>query len=191
MHHGNYINQIESLNAIEGDSKLTNVYPGDIPYNIFTIGKKAFHNFKNTDKKVKEILERCGYECIEVNQGYTKCSVAMIDEGSCITSDINIAKALIDADIEVLFVVEQDIKLLKRTNSKVEKQNSMFFEHSDMQGFIGGAMATFGDTVVIFGDIENLFNKEKIIKFIEDRGKKIKYFEKQEIIDYGGVITLE
>ncbi|MDD2628128.1 MAG: hypothetical protein PHR25_04430 [Clostridia bacterium] len=181
---------MENLNTIAGESNLTDVYPGDIPYNVFIIGKKAFHNFKNTDKKVKEILEKQGYECIDVSQGYANCSVAIIDEKSCVTSDINIAKALIDADIEVLFVVEQDIKLLKRTNSKVEKQNSMFFEYSDMQGFIGGAMATFGDTVVIFGDIENFFNKEKIIKFIEARGKKIKYFEKQEIIDYGGVITL-
>ena len=42
------------------------------------------------------------------------------------------------------------------------KETQMSFENSPMQGFIGGAMTRLGDTVILFGDINNLINGNKI-----------------------------
>ena len=32
----------------------------------------------------------------------------------------------------------------------------MFFEYSDMQGFVGGAMARIDDEIILFGDVNKL-----------------------------------
>ena len=174
-----------------GKSQVSCNYPHDVPYNVCIMGKKAVHNFKYTDPIVKQKLVKEGYTFINVNQGYSNCSIVPIDDNSCITSDIGIAKTLTDNGIDTLFVYEPDIKLLRRTNNKETNQNRMFWEYSDMQGFIGGAMACIGDEIIVFGDINKLLNKDKIVKFIESKGKRIKSFEGLDIIDYGSIITID
>ncbi len=174
-----------------GKTDLSNEYPSDIAYNVCIMGKNAIHNFKYTDEAVKETLIKQGYNLIDVKQGYTKCSIAVIDDKSCITSDMNIAKTLIDNGIDVLFVYEPDIKLLKRTNPNETMQSRMFFEYSDMQGFIGGAMTRIGDEIILFGDVNNLLNKDKIINFIQSKGMKFKCFEGLDVIDYGSIVNCE
>jgi len=174
-----------------GKTELSKEYPSDIPYNVCIMGKNAIHNFKYTDEVVKNKLEKEEYNLIDVKQGYTKCSIAVIDENSCITSDIDIAKKLMDNNSDVLFVNEPDIKLLKRTNPNETLQNRMFFEYSDMRGFIGGAMARINDEIVLFGDTNKLLNKDKIISFVQSKGLKLKYFEGLDVVDYGGVVLLD
>ena len=174
---------------IKGKDNVSGVYPKDILYNVCIIGKRAIHSFKYTDPRLKEILVSNGYECIDVSQGYSNCSILVIDENSCITGDIKIAKTLLDYGIDVLFVNEPDIKLLKRTGINENNIQRMFFEYSDMSGFIGGSMACIGDTIIVFGDINNFVNKDKIVSFIESKGKKVKDFEGLNIIDYGGIMT--
>lgn len=183
------LNKILECNV--GKTELKKEYPNDVPYNVCIMGKKAIHNFKYTDPVLKERLIKEGYELIDVSQGYTKCSIAVIDDNSCITNDIGIAKILMDKGIDVLFVYEPDIHLLKRTNPNEQFESRMYFEESDMQGFIGGAMVNLGEEIVLFGDLNNLLNKDKIVKFIESKSKKITEFKGLDIIDYGGIITIE
>ncbi len=166
-------------------------YPQDIPYNVGIVGKNAVHNFKYTDNIVKFYLERHEYNLLQVEQGYSNCSMCVLDNNSCITTDLGIAKVLLDNNVDVLYVTEPDIKLLKRTNSIFNKQSQMSFTYSDMSGFIGGAMAKFEDTVVLFGDVNNLINGNKIKKYIESKGLKFHYFEGLDVIDYGGVLEVE
>lgn len=174
-----------------GKSELSKDYPLDIPYNVCIMGTNAIHNFKHTDKVVKETLLKEKFNLIDVKQGYSKCSIAAIDDNSCITSDMDIAKKLIDNGIDVLFVYEPDIKLLRRTNKNEEVQSRMFFEYSDMQGFIGGAMARIDNEIILFGDVNKLLNKDKIIKFIENKGLKFKWFDGLDVIDYGSIVVID
>ncbi len=185
-----FVELSKKINCIVGKTELSSKYPNDIAYNVCIMGKKAIHNFKFTDEVLKQELINQGYSLIDVNQGYANCSIAVIDDNSCITSDMGIAKTLMDNGIDVLFVYEPDIKLLRRTNSTETYQERMFFEYSDMQGFIGGAMANIGDEIVIFGDVNKFLNKDKIVRFIESKGKQIKSFAFLDIIDYGGIITI-
>lgn len=173
-----------------GKTYLEKGYPKDIPYNVCIMGINAIHNFKYTDEIVKERLEKENFNLINVNQGYTKCSIAVVDESSCITSDIDIAKKLIDNSIDVLFVCEPDIKLLKRTNPNENVQSRMFFEYSDMQGFIGGAMARIDDEIILFGDVNKLLNKDKVVNFIQSKGLKLKWFDGLDVVDYGSIVVV-
>lgn len=178
------------FNTVSCTTPVGNKYPEDIPYNVGIIGKNAIHNFQYTDNIVKFYLERHEYNLINVEQGYSNCSIATLDNNSCITSDIGIAKALMDANIDTLFVSEPDIKLKKRTNTIFIDESRMRFEDSPMQGFIGGAMVRLGDTVILFGDIEKLINGNKIKKFIEKKGLKLHWFEGLDVVDYGGVLEV-
>lgn len=178
------------FNTVSCTTQIGEKYPLDIPYNVCIVGKNAIHNFKHTDSIVKFYLERHGYNMIQVEQGYANCSTVVLDDTSCITSDIGVARALMDAGIDTLYVCEPDIKLKKRTNTIFKDEERMSFEDSSMQGFIGGAMARLGDTVIVFGDIENLVNANKIKKFVEKKGLKLHSFEGLDVVDYGGVLEV-
>ena len=172
-------------------TEIENTYPKDVPYNVLVMGNIAVHNFKYTDNIIKFYLERNGYNLIHVEQGYCACSTVVIDENSCITSDMGIARKLIDNGVDVLYVSEPDIKLRRRTSNMFTNQNQMSFEDSNMMGFIGGASKVVGDTFVLFGDINNLVNGNKIRKFIEKKGLKLHYFEGLDVVDYGGVLLVQ
>lgn len=178
------------FNVVNCTTEVEGKYPKDVPYNICVVGNNALHNFKHTDSIIKFYLERHNYNMVHVEQGYTNCSTVVIDMDSCITSDIGIAKALMDLGVDTLFVTEPDIKLKRRTNTIFVDESRMSFENSDMQGFIGGACARLGDTVIVFGDIANLINGNKIRKFVEKKGLKLHYFEGLDVVDYGGVLEV-
>lgn len=182
---------LEAIDYELGYTEVENNYPLDIPYNVCLIGNKAIHNFKYTDKKVLEILDKYLYNRVNVEQGYTKCSIAVIEDNSCITSDKGIAKTLIDKGIDVLLVDEPNIKLLKRTDRNITQQDKMSFENSEMHGFIGGAMVRIKDNIVVFGDFDRLVSSKRIREFIEKKRLNIVDFKGLDIIDYGGICLIE
>lgn len=145
-------------------------YPEDVPYNVCQIGNKIIGS-KYTDKSIKPD--------IIVKQGYTKCSIAVTGDNSCITSDKNIEEVLQKNGIDVLYIEEDNIRLLKRDGTE-----------SSMKGFIGGATLTFDNKFVIFGDINKLKYKNDIIKHISKYGLELVSFDGLDVYDYGGGIVV-
>lgn len=178
----NEVNKIdENLSEfiIKGESKLFEEYPKDIPFNVCNIGKKVVHNFRYTDEKILEIVDKLNLEKIDIKQGYSNCSIAIIDENSVITTDRSIEKELIRNKIDVLFIEkDNNIKLLNKD------------KYSNMSGFIGGTISRVKNNIVITGDILNFKEYEKIKSFIESRNLKIIDFKDYDLIDYGGIITI-
>ena len=80
----NYIN-IE--NCEYGEEYLEKKYPSDIKYNICQIGNNVVHDFRYTDERVIETINKYNLNKIQVNQGYSNCSISVISENACITSD--------------------------------------------------------------------------------------------------------
>jgi dihydroorotate dehydrogenase len=78
---------------IEGKTVLSDSYPGNIAYNAARVGNYAIHNFRYTDPLLKDMLEKTGVEFINVKQGYSKCSICIVDQNRIITSDKGIEKA--------------------------------------------------------------------------------------------------
>lgn len=178
----NYIkNQLQVENEVEqGNESIEEKYPFDIKYNVCTIGKKALHNFDYTDSKIKEELKNQGYELINTTQGYTNCSIAVIDENSAIVTDKGLYKILQKHDIDVLYVqYELDIKLLNNNG------------YSTRKGFIGGAISRIDNNIIVFGDLNKIDQKGQMRKFIEKRNLNIIEFIGLDVIDYGGIIEIK
>jgi len=170
-------------NSITGNTRLNSNYPFDVPYNVCILGNKAIHNFKYTDSKLLDFLNKNNFEKVEINQGYSKCSIAVIDENSVIVTNEKISKTLSDNNIDVLclpYSTQKNIKLYK--NEKLE--------YSDMNGFIGGCISRIDDFVFISGDLNYIDTENKIRNFILEKNLKIIDFPSQNIIDYGGIIQI-
>ena len=166
-------------NSIKGQDEVQEKYPDDIKYNVCTIGKKAIHNFQYTDEKLKQELINNNYELINTTQGYTNCSIAVIDDNSAIVSDKGLYKILKFYDIDTLLVENNlDIKLLNGEN------------YSSKKGFIGGCITRLGDSIIVFGDLNKIDIDGRIRDFITSKKIKIIEFKGLDIIDYGGLIEI-
>lgn len=172
--------QLTSEHEIKsGLEKINSKYPQDIKYNVCTIGKKAIHNFQHTDPSIKEELIKQGYELINTTQGYTNCSIAVIDENSAIVTDKGLYKILQKHNIDVLYLeYEPNIKLLNDN------------KYSDKKGFIGGAISRIGNEIIVFGDLNKIDKNNKIRNFITNKNLNIIEFENLDVIDYGGIVEL-
>ena len=161
--------EIMEQQFILGKEKVGKEYPKDVLYNVCQIGNRIIGS-KYTDKSIKPD--------IIVKQGYVKCSIAVTSNNSCITSDKGIAKVLESNNIDVLYIEENNINLLKKDGSA-----------STMKGFIGGASLVFDNKFVLFGDSDNLSNKDKIIQHLDKYNLELVDFKGLDIYDYGGGIV--
>lgn len=163
-----------NLKLIKGDTKLSGKYPKDIAYNIGRIYGKAIHNFKYTDEVLKFYFKKENIELINVKQGYTKCSMAVVDESSIITADYPIYIKLKELGCDPLLISPGHIKL--------EGQN---------YGFIGGATGNLSkDVILLSGKLDKHPDRKKIEEYIFKNNKKIIYISDKEVADIGTIITL-
>lgn len=165
---------------IQGNSNIHSTYPNDINYNVCIVGNRAIHNFKYTDTKIIEELNKNKFELINVKQGYSNCSIAVINENSIILSDRGMYNNLKNRGLDILFLdYIPDIKLFNENR-----------EYSQKNGFVGGAISRIGNNIVIFGDLDKIDYDGKIKGFIEERNLDIIDFKKLDVIDYGGVVEI-
>ncbi|MBQ9657995.1 MAG: hypothetical protein IJV31_04415 [Clostridia bacterium] len=155
-------------NFIIGNAKVERSYPKDIFYNACQIGKNIIGS-EYTDSKIPVN--------IKVRQGYTKCSIAVTSENSCITTDKWIAKKLKLNNIDTTYINEPNIKLLKKSG-----------QVSKISGFIGGATFCFDNNFVIFGDIEKLKSQQIILEHLNKYNLNLVHFRGLDVYDYGGAI---
>ena len=167
----------KQLKTQKGSSSVGKQYPEDVKYNICQIGKKIIHNFKYTDSLVNDYINSIGLEKINIKQGYTKCSIAVTSENSCITSDEGIYKTLQKENIDVLLLRDEIIHLQDK-NKNI----------TNMNGFIGGSSCIIDNKFILFGDSDKLNSKSKLVDFLNKQKLELIDFKNLEIIDYGGVI---
>ncbi|HAA43773.1 MAG TPA: hypothetical protein DCE02_07235 [Ruminiclostridium sp.] len=159
---------------LEGKSRLTSKYPGNICYNGARVGKYFFHNTKYTDSVILEHLKKKDIEIVHVNQGYTKCSVSVVNENSIITMDRGIAKVAEKKGLDVLVIDEDGILLPGIQN-----------------GFIGGATCLIDDKkFAVAGNIYRLKSAMKIIDFLSQKGIEHVSLSEEPVTDIGTIIPL-
>lgn len=176
----NFKNEMLNRGIIIGNEIVGEKYPLDILYNVCCIGNFVIHNFKYTDKKVLNIINSLKLKKIDVKQGYSKCSIAVIDNNSVITGDEKIANELINHGIDALICKDiNNIKLLSKDK-----------KYSDMYGFIGGAISKIGNKIFVSGDLTKIDRNNKIREFIQNRDLEIIEFKGLDVIDYGGMVEI-
>ncbi len=144
-------------------------YPYDVILNTCILNDKilggaAVKDFWSNDKR----------EFIPVKQGYTKCSVCIVDERSLITDDVSVYDACKAIDTDALLVRKGSVKL-----------NGFDY------GFIGGCCGKIShDTVAFFGDISTHSDYAKIKSFLAYRGVYDYSLCSGNLIDVGSIIPI-
>lgn len=162
------------FNVIKGSLPIEKKYPHNVQYNVTILGNKVIHNFKYTDNILLEYIDKNKMDKINVNQGYCKCSICIVDENSIITSDEGIYKEVIKHNIDCLLI---------------EKGNIDLFELD--YGFIGGSSGLISDdTLAFFGNIEKHPNFKDMEIFVSKRNKKIISLSDENLLDLGSLIPL-
>lgn len=159
----------------KGATWLVRNYPGNIAYNVLRIGNIAFHNVKNTDAEIIKALEKENVRMLNVKQGYTKCSVCILDHRTIITSDRKISEIAEKYGIESFLTRPGGIEL-KGLN----------------YGFLGGASGLLSKNRIAFsGKLESLEDGCKLIEFIKKKGFEIVYLSDEKPVDYGSILPLK
>ena len=130
-------------------------YPGDIAYNVADTGSAAILAVKHTDRTVRELLADAGRRLIPVRQGYARCSTAIVDENSIMTSDEGIHRRCGESGLESLLISPGHIDLPG-------------YGH----GFIGGATGNDGNKILFTGDFSHHPHYRHIMEFLEMQGRK-------------------
>lgn len=171
-----YVDKLKDMGIklIKGEKFLGSKYPEDIAYNVGRLSGVAIHNFKHTDEVLKFYLKKENLDFININQGYTKCSLAIVGEDSGITADYHIYIKLISLGYKMLLIEEGHI-LLK----------------GQKYGFIGGTNGTLcNGKSIISGRLNGHPNKEKILNFFSENKSDLIFLSQKNILDIGTIITL-
>ena len=149
-------------------------YPYDCAVNAAVFGKNVICKFDILENTLKDYLAQNGYKIINVNQGYSKCSVCIVDDNSVITEDETINNACINNGIDVLLIRKGFVKLDG-------------FDY----GFIGGASFKINENTLCFiGKIENHPDFNKIKKFLSDKNIEYKSLSETVLTDIGSVLPI-
>lgn len=161
----------KNINFIESNSTLSSKYPSNISLNAYITDNYLVHNLKFTDKK---ILDYCkNKKTINVNQGYTKCSILPLREKVIITNDTGIYNTLKNEGFDILLLPFGDIELSG-------------FNY----GFIGGVGGMISnDSMAFFGSLDNYAFGNGVKKFLYKYDIKPIYLSNTKLIDRGSLLV--
>ncbi len=149
-------------------------YPDDCRLNAVRIDNKLICNPASVSDKILKKAESDGLIIIPVKQGYTKCSVCVVDAGSIITDDESIYKSAANYFDDILYVQKGSIRL-----------SGMNY------GFIGGCTGKLGKNKLAFnGRIESHTDSNKIIDFLDKHKIEAVELTDDTLEDIGSIIPV-
>lgn len=161
--------------AVESTSIPGAVYPRDVPLCAARVGRFLIANPGTTDRSILEDGAARRLQLLPVRQGYTRCSVAVVDARSIITSDAGIAKAALAAGMDVLQIRPGFIELPGYDT-----------------GFIGGCCGLIAkDRMLFCGAVERHPDYRAIRSFLEKRRIAIVSVPDMTLTDVGGILPLQ
>ncbi len=154
---------------------ITSPYPDDVKLNCTLIGDILLCNTKYVADEIKSYCESRNIKLLHTNQGYSKCSVCVLNDNAVITEDTAIASLLNIYQIDVLLIDKGYVNL------------------SDAHhGFIGGASGMINDnTLYVSGDISQHPNYNDILKFLDKHQIKLVFNKSRKLNDFGGFIKID
>ncbi len=172
-------NLLDKLNKYNVMYSKTNVdikskYPYNVLLNCVILKDYVILNSKTVYSEILEICEKINKTVVDVNQGYTKCSTAIINDNAIITADSSIYKACKNHKIDVLKIAPGYISLPK-------------FNY----GFIGGCCGLIDKNTLIFtGNIKTHPDYNNIFAFCKNYNVDFISLTNKNLLDVGGIIPL-
>lgn len=161
-----------NIKVYKSENFIKSSYPEDIILNAINMKNFFIHKLKNTDKNLMQLVKH--KKLLNVNQGYTKCSTAIISEEAIITSDRNIAKVLLKENIDVLLLPPGDIVLPGLD-----------------YGFIGGCCGLINEnTLCFFGNLNHYKYGDIVINFLKKYKVNPIYLREDKLIDRGSLLII-
>lgn len=158
--------------TIEKDIKSP--YPNDIKLNAAFIGNKIICNKNFVSKGIITFANENNIEIIHTKQGYSRCSLCIVNENAVITEDHGLTSLLNIYQFDVLKIKPGKIHLSEA--------------HS---GFIGGASAKISEKEMYFsGDVSKHPDFDKIKAFLDNYNISMAYNKSRQLTDFGGIIQL-
>ncbi len=149
-------------------------YPNDVFFNAVALGKNLICCKKYVHHIITEFSDLNGYRLINVNQGYTKCNICVVNERSVITEDTGIAKKLSDNNFDVLLLKNHCVKL-----------------DGYKYGFIGGASGKISeDKIAFLGNIKDHPEYEEIKRFLYKHDVIDVSLSDEPLTDFGSLVPI-
>jgi predicted Fe-Mo cluster-binding NifX family protein len=168
------IQQLSSLgvNLINSNSELNENYPQDIILNSLIMGDIFIHKINTTDPVLLKMVKE--KKLINVKQGYTKCSTAVLHDKAAVTSDLGIAEVLRKEGVDVLLIPSGDIDLPGLN-----------------YGFIGGACGLIDEgRLAFFGELNHYAYGSQVLAFLEKHHIEPVYLKRGRLVDRGTLFCI-
>ena len=170
-----FLHNLESLNLNISLSQksIGYKYPNNIILNGVSTSEFFIHNTKYTDGKLLTLIGN--NTVINVPQGYTKCSTAVVSNKAIMTSDTVIAESMKKFGFDVLLLPPGDI-LLPGLD----------------YGFIGGTCGLIDEkTLCFYGSLDNYKYGKDVITFLEKHNVKPIYLSDGKLVDRGSILVVD
>lgn len=161
---------LSDIELICGSKSLKPTYPDDVAYNVCNIGKYVISRPLCTTIEIVSEYSNLEKEFLNARQGYSKCSICVVNSYSAITADNGM------------------YKLLKENNINVLKIQDGFVKLYNMKGFIGGASGLINNTLYFNGEIKSHPDYENIKTFCNNVGVNIYSLNNGELTDIGTIM---
>lgn len=147
------------------------MYPDSARYNTL-VTERLIVQHPDISETCIHILNP-GLETIKVRQGYVRCNLLALPNGSFIVSDRGIEKSLLHHGLKVLFVDPSCVRLDG-------------FEH----GFFGGACGMYENTLFVCGSLKHVPEKAQIEAFTTAAGVQLIELFDGPVTDVGTIVFL-
>ncbi len=152
------------------DERLSPEYPNDVLFDALSVNGTVFGKKGCVSKHIL-------YDCnlfVPVNQGYARCSVAMLSDACAVTADVGLCTALSEHGINTLLI----------------RSGHIVLEGYDT-GFIGGAGGRLPDgQYVFFGDILSHPDGKMILDFAHENKISAVSLSDEPLSDHGGIVAI-
>ena len=162
-----------ALELILSDSAVGIKYPNDCGFCAAVSGKNLICRHSSTDREILGLASELGYKILNVPQGYTKCSCAVLADGAIITADRGISTVTLKNGIDTLLISEGYVDLPGYS-----------------YGFIGGCTGLCGNTLYFCGDLTSHPDADAIIAFAKKHGTECVSLGSGRLYDVGSLIFI-
>ena len=161
--------------------RAEDVYPHDTGLCARFCGRSLICRTASTSGVLLDEAAASGYGIIDVNQGYSACSVIALSDGSAVTSDRGIFAALSSRGISCLLIRPGYISLPPYDRD----------HDGGLGGFPGGASGLCGDILYTVGDFSLHPDCRRFFDFCGEHGTRVRPLCGGVPTDIGGIFFLK